>query len=289
MTDQLSHLDPEVIDEIITNALNEDVGPGDYSTLATIDENALGQAIIIAKDKGILAGVEAARRVFTIVDDKLEVTSFIGDGGVVNPGDIAMTVAGSSRSILTAERLVLNILQRMSGIATKTHHLVALIKDTRAKLLDTRKTTPNFRTFEKWAVIIGGGQNHRFALYDMIMLKDNHVDFSGSITLAVARTKKYLANNNLNLKIEVETRTLEEVEEALSSGVDRILLDNMNTDELHQAVLFVAGRCQTEASGGIDESTIQAVARTGVDYISVGALTHSYKSLDMSLQASLNK
>jgi nicotinate-nucleotide pyrophosphorylase (carboxylating) len=289
MADQLTYLDTELIDEIIKNALIEDVGPGDYSTLATIDENSQGEASIIIKGHGILAGVEAVRRAFAVVDDKLQVRTLVADGDIVKPGDIAISIVGSIQSILSAERLVLNILQRMSGIATKTHKIVALIKGTKAKLLDTRKTTPNFRVFEKWAVKIGGGHNHRFALYDMIMLKDNHIDFSGGIPLAVNRTRKYLEVNKLNLKIEVETRTQDEVEEAVDAGVDRILLDNMSTEELHKAVLFIADRCKTEASGGIDESNIQDVAKTGVDYISVGGLTHSYQSLDISLKASVNK
>ncbi len=286
---KLSYLNPELIVKILEDALKEDIGPGDYSTLASIDENTQGQASLIIKDNGVLAGVEVARQVFAILDDELNVQCFIDDGQLVKPGDIVLSLSGSARSILSAERLVLNIMQRMSGIATKTHKMKSLIDGTGVRLLDTRKTTPNFRAFEKWAVVIGGGENHRFALYDRIMLKDNHIDYSGGISEAVARTKKYLTKNNLDLKIEVETRTLDEVEEALNEGVDIILLDNMNLEELRKAVLLVNNKCATEASGGISEKNIKLVAATGVDYISVGALTHSYNSLDMSLKATITK
>jgi nicotinate-nucleotide pyrophosphorylase (carboxylating) len=286
---KLSYLNPELILKILKDALKEDIGPGDYSTLAAIDENTQGQASLIIKDNGVLAGVEVARQVFAILDDELNVQCFIDDGQLVKPGDIVLSLSGSARSILSAERLVLNIMQRMSGIATKTHKMKSLIDGTGVRLLDTRKTTPNFRAFEKWAVVIGGGENHRFALYDRIMLKDNHIDYSGGISEAVARTKKYLTKNNLDLKIEVETRTLDEVEEALNEGVDIILLDNMNLEELRKAVLLVNNKCATEASGGISEKNIKLVAATGVDYISVGALTHSYNSLDMSLKATITK
>ncbi len=287
--EKLSYLNPELILKFLQDALKEDIGPGDYSTLAAIDESTQGQASLIIKDDGILAGVEVARQVFAIVDNKLSVQSFIQDGAVVKPGDIALIVTGSARSILSAERLVLNIMQRMSGVATTTHKIKSLIDNTGVKLLDTRKTTPNFRAFEKWAVKIGGGENHRFALYDMIMLKDNHIDYSGGISKAVARTKKYLTKNKLDLKIEVETRTLDEVQEALNSGVDIILFDNMSLEEIRKAVLLVNKQCATEASGGINENNIREVAATGVDFISVGALTHSYKSLDMSLKATFEK
>jgi nicotinate-nucleotide pyrophosphorylase (carboxylating) len=289
MAEQLSYLNPDLIHNIINEGLKEDIGPGDYSTLAAIDSSTQGQASLIIKEQGILAGVEVAKQVFNIVDDHLEVQIYKQDGDLVKPRDNVLVVSGKVQSILSSERLVLNIMQRMSGIASKTNKMVSLIAGTGAKLLDTRKTTPNFRAFEKWAVKIGGGENHRFALYDMIMLKDNHIDYSGGITKAVVKTKKYLRLNNLDLKIEVETRTIAEVREALESQVDIILLDNMNPDKLREAVLLVANQCITEASGGIVEKNIRAVAETGVDYISVGALTHSYKSLDMSLKATLEK
>lgn len=287
--EQLSYLNQELILKILQDALQEDIGPGDYSTLAAIDESTQGKALLIIKDKGVLAGVAVARQVFAIVDEKLQVQSFLEDGALVKQDDIALSVTGNARSILSAERLVLNIMQRMSGVATRTHKMKSLIAGTGVKLLDTRKTTPNFRIFEKWAVKIGGGENHRFALYDMIMLKDNHIDYSGGISKAVAKTKTYLAKNNLALKIEVETRTLDEVQEALISGADIILLDNMSLEELRKAVLMVNNECVTEASGGINEKNIKLVAATGVDYISVGALTHSYNSLDMSLKATLER
>ena len=287
--EQLSYLNQELILKILQDALQEDIGPGDYSTLAAIDESTQGKALLIIKDKGVLAGVAMARQVFAIVDEKLQVQSFLEDGALVKQDDIALSVTGNARSILSAERLVLNIMQRMSGVATRTHKMKSLIAGTGVKLLDTRKTTPNFRIFEKWAVKIGGGENHRFALYDMIMLKDNHIDYSGGISKAVAKTKTYLAKNNLALKIEVETRTLDEVQEALISGADIILLDNMSLKELRKAVVMVNNECVTEASGGIYEKNIKLVAATGVDYISVGALTHSYNSLDMSLKATLER
>ena len=287
--EQLSYLNPDLILKILHDALREDIGPGDYSTLAAIDENTQGQAALIIKDSGVLAGVEAARQVFAIVDDQLQVQSFIEDGTLVEQGDIAFSLTGNARSILSAERLVLNIMQRMSGIATKTHKMNSLLTGTEVKLLDTRKTTPNFRAFEKWAVKIGGGENHRFALYDMIMLKDNHIDYAGGISAAMAKTKEYLTENNLALKIEVETRTLDEVNEALISGADIILLDNMSLEELRKAVILINSQCATEASGGISEENIKLIAATGVDYISVGALTHSYNSLDMSLKATIDK
>lgn len=287
MLKKLSYLNPELISDFIVRALKEDIGPGDYSTLSAIDEGTEGHASLIIKDHGVLAGVDVARKVFEIIDDSLEVAVNIKDGEIVKPGEIVLSVSGSARSILSSERLVLNIMQRMSGIATKTARVVSLIAGTGVKLLDTRKTTPNFRAFEKWAVKIGGGENHRFALYDMIMLKDNHIDYSGGITAAVAKSRDYLSKSGLNLKIEVETRTLPEVKEAVEAGVDIIMLDNMSTDVLRKAVLMVDKQCFTEASGGINENNIHAVAETGVDYISVGALTHSYESLDMSLKASL--
>ncbi len=271
--------------EIISIALAEDIGTGDHSTLAVIDAAATGKAQLLIKEAGILAGVEAARLVFRQVDKSLQLQAYKADGDPVQAGDVAIVLSGPVRSILMAERLALNIMQRMSGIATKTRQLVQLIADTPAQLLDTRKTTPNFRVFEKWAVRIGGGRNHRFGLYDMIMLKDNHIDFAGGITPAVQKVRKYLADRHLNLRIEVETRTLDEVAEALAAGVEVIMLDNMSLADMRQAVALIDHACQTEASGNITAENIRAVARTGVDYISMGALTYGYPSLDMSLKA----
>lgn len=280
------YLTKENIQKFIQSALEEDIREGDHSSLASIPAETQNTAQLIIKADGILAGMEMAEHIFKSVDDKLEVEFFKKDGEEVNSGDIGLKVHGSAISILSAERLVLNCLQRMSGIATYTHNLNQLIKHTSAKLLDTRKTTPNFRIAEKWAVAIGGGQNHRFGLFDMVMLKDNHNDFAGGITKAVQSTKEYLSKNNLKLRIEVETRNLDEVKEALAvGGVDVIMLDNMTVQEMKTAVEVIDGKCETEASGGITEDTIKSIAETGVDYISVGALTHSYKSLDMSLKA----
>ena len=273
--------------QAIQNALAEDVGAGDHSTLAVIDTSATGKAQLLVKEPGILAGIEAARLVFGQVDKNLCLETYKKDGDPVQSGDIAFVLSGPVRSILMAERLALNIMQRMSGIATQTHKLVQLIADTPAQLLDTRKTTPNFRIFEKWAVRIGGGHNHRFGLYDMIMLKDNHIDFAGGITPAVQKVRKYLADHHLDLRIEVETRTLDEVAEALAAGVEVIMLDNMSLADMRQAVALIDHACQTEASGNITAENIRAVARTGVDYISMGALTYGYPSLDMSLKAVL--
>lgn len=287
VTKESNHLSPSLISKIIQDALIEDIGPGDYSTLASIDENAQGVASIIIKEKGVLAGIEVANKVFVEVDPGLVVVVLKKEGAVVDVGDIVLQVKGSARSILTAERLVLNFMQRMSGIATKTKRLCSLIEGSNVSLLDTRKTTPNFRIFEKWAVRIGGGMNHRIALYDMIMLKDNHIDYAGGISKAVSKTKKFLSDNDLELKIEVETRNIAEVEDAISADIDIILLDNMTIDMLKEAVILVNKKCKTEASGGIDELNIKDVAGTGVDYISVGALTHSYKSLDMSMKAEI--
>ena len=284
---KIAYLDSNKISAFIRTALDEDIGPGDYSSLAAIDNSAEGQADLIIKEPGVLAGLEVALQVFSTIDPILKIRTFFNDGDLVQPGDLVLSVHGKAQTILSAERLALNILQRMSGIATKTARMVKLIGHTNCQLLDTRKTTPNFRMFEKWAVLIGGGTNHRFALYDMIMLKDNHIDYSGGITKAVANTRAYLKTNSLDLRIEVETRTLAEVETALEAGADIILLDNMNLEELKQAVQLVGGRVKTEASGGITETTIGPIAETGVDFISVGALTHSYKSLDMSLKASI--
>jgi nicotinate-nucleotide pyrophosphorylase (carboxylating) len=281
-----AYLTPESLQKFIQSALIEDIGPGDYSSLAAIPAEKTGKAKLLIKDEGILAGVELAGEIFKTVDSNLEVEFFKKDGDAVKPGDIGLIVSGPSASILSAERLVLNCMQRMSAIATKTHRLSQLISHTKARLMDTRKTTPNFRLMEKWAVLIGGGINHRFALYDMVMLKDNHVDFAGGIHAAIERTKKYLSENGLNLKIEIETRTLDEVCQVLEiGGVDYIMLDNMDYDTMRKAVEMIAGNYATEASGGITEETLTEVAECGVDYISMGALTHSVSSLDISLKA----
>jgi nicotinate-nucleotide pyrophosphorylase (carboxylating) len=281
-----AYITPQFLSSFIQAAFTEDVGDGDHSTLAAIPKEATSRAVLKVKDTGILAGVEIAQEIFAWFDSSLKVTPTQYDGQEVKPGDIAFTVDGSARSILTCERLVLNTMQRMSGIATKTHTLVALLKGTKATVLDTRKTTPNFRLLEKWAVLIGGGQNHRIGLFDMIMLKDNHIDMAGGISKAINQTKDYLRATKKNLRIEVETRNLKEVEEVLrTGGVDIIMLDNMDVETMRKAVALIDGRYKTEASGGITEETIRAVAETGIDYISVGALTHSYKSLDLSLKA----
>jgi nicotinate-nucleotide pyrophosphorylase (carboxylating) len=280
------YITQEFIDEFIATALAEDVGDGDHTTLASIATHASSKARLIAKDAGILAGVELATRIFHFYDKSLHLEVFLKDGAVISPGDIVLVVEGSSRSILTTERLVLNCMQRMSGIATKTHALSALVAGTRAVVLDTRKTTPNFRLPEKWAVLIGGGKNHRLGLYDMIMLKDNHIDMAGGIEQAINRTKDYLRATNRTLPIEVETRSLDEVKQVLHvGGVDVVMLDNMGLQEMKEAVRLIAGKFKTEASGNISEETIRDVAACGVDFISVGALTHSFKSIDLSLKA----
>ena len=281
-----TYITPEALDQFICAALAEDVGEGDHSSLASIPNDARNQARLIVKDDGILAGVEVAQEIFRRVDAGLSVHVQLHDGARVKYGDIAFTVSGKAQSILTAERLVLNCMQRMSGIATYTDSLNQLIAGTGAKLLDTRKTTPNFRMMEKWAVLIGGGRNHRYGLYDMIILKDNHIDYAGGIKQAIQATQTYLQRIGKNLPIEVETRNLDEVREALETGgIHRIMLDNMKPELLREAVGIINGAVETEASGGITEKTIAAVARTGVDFISVGALTHSIKSLDLSLKA----
>lgn len=280
------YITPSFLHDFIKNAFAEDVGDGDHSTLASIPKDAQSNAVLKVKDQGILAGVELALEIFSQYDPALEVKTILLDGSPIKPGDRAFTVYGSSRSILTCERLVLNCMQRMSGIATKTHELVKLLEGTHTKLLDTRKTTPNFRLLEKWGVKIGGGQNHRIGLYDMIMLKDNHIDMAGGISRAINQTKDYLRASNKKLKIEVETRNLKEVEEVLNvGGVDFIMLDNMDIATLKEAVRLINGKVKTEASGGITEQTLRSVAECGVDFISVGALTHSYRSLDLSLKA----
>lgn len=270
----------------ISSALAEDVGDGDHSTLASIPVSATSKARLLVKQEGILAGVELAELIFKHVDSTVTITIRIPDGGSIRKGDVAFVVEGSARTILTCERLVLNCMQRMSAIATRTHHLSGLIRGTKAKLLDTRKTTPNFRLMEKWAVLVGGGVNHRIGLFDMIMLKDNHVDMAGGIERAIIQTKEYLRATKKNLRIEIETRNLEEVKEVIRvGGVDVIMLDNMSAETMKEAVVLVDGRYTTEASGGITEETIRNVAESGVDFISVGALTHSVKSMDLSLKA----
>ncbi len=274
------------LDIIIVNALREDVGDGDHSSLACIPPEANGTAQLLVKDDGILAGVEFAKKVFQQIDSALEITVFIPDGEFVRYGDIAFKVSGRSQSILKAERLVLNAMQRMSAIATKTRRYVEILADLKTQILDTRKTTPGIRALEKWAVQIGGGTNHRFGLYDMVMLKDNHIDFAGGIEQAILKTNQYLKNNDLNLKIEIETRNLDEVKEVLRIGqVDRIMLDNFNFNDLRTAVKLINSRFETEASGGITEDTLRQYAECGVDFISSGALTHSVSNMDLSLKA----
>jgi nicotinate-nucleotide pyrophosphorylase (carboxylating) len=281
-----AYITKKFLDQFIETAFNEDVGDGDHSSLAAIPADKTSRAQLLVKDNGILAGVELANEIFRFFDSSLIVDVLLNDGSSVKKGDVAFFVSGPARSILTTERLVLNCMQRMSGIATRTWDLTQHIEGTKTRLLDTRKTTPNFRLLEKWAVAIGGGTNHRIGLYDMIMLKDNHIDMAGGITAAINRTKDYLRASGKNLKIEVETRNLEEVKEALATGgADFIMLDNMDTTTMRQAVELIGGKCKVEASGGITEQTIRAVAECGVDFISVGALTHSYRSLDLSLKA----
>ncbi len=275
-----------MLEQIIDNALREDIGEGDHSTLACVPENAQGTAKLLIKENGILAGVELAQMIFKRFDPNLKVEVFIEDGTAVKVGDIAFVVSGSSRSILSTERLVLNFMQRMSGIASQTNRICRLIEGTNARLLDTRKTTPGIRYMEKWAVRIGGGYNHRFALYDMIMLKDNHVDYAGGIKSAIERTHNYLRSNGKQLKIEVEVRNERELHEVIEiGGVDRIMLDNFTPEEIRTALPLIPKTIETEASGGITEANIRAYAETGIDFISVGALTHSVKSMDMSLKA----
>lgn len=272
------------LDELIQMALKEDIGDGDHSTLACIPPEAVGTAKMVAKQDGILCGAEVGKRVFLFVDPTLEVTLLKNDGDAVAKGDIVMLVEGHSGSILTAERTALNFMQRLSGIATETHRMVSMLKDLNTKLLDTRKTTPNMRLLEKYAVACGGGTNHRIGLYDMIMLKDNHIDFAGGIEAAIDRTRNYLQSKGKNLKIEIEVRDLDELQRVLDhGGVDRIMLDNFDIPTLREAVKRIDHRFETEASGGITDQTLRPYAETGVDFISVGALTHHIKSLDLSL------
>lgn len=280
------YITAEGLNQFIKSSFMEDIGEGDHSTLASVPTNQQGKASLFIKEKGIIAGLELAKRIFNHYDPNLEVNLLMKDGDAADLGDIGLTVSGSAQSILTTERLVLNCMQRMSGIATKTYHFNKLIQHTKAKLLDTRKTTPNFRMMEKWAVAIGGGQNHRYALYDMIMLKDNHIDFAGGIAEAIEATQAYLKNKKLDIKVEIETRNLKEVQTVLEvGGIDIIMLDNMTPEEMKEAVELINKQYITEASGGINENSIVAVAESGVDYISVGALTHQVQSLDISLKA----
>ncbi len=270
----------------IINALAEDTGDGDHSSLASIPSDATGRARLIIKEEGIISGLRVAREVFTTADPSLTVDILLHDGDRVKYGDITLTVSGRVQPILRAERIVLNIMQRMSGIATSTARYTQLISDTRARITDTRKTTPGMRALEKEAVRTGGGVNHRMGLYDMIMLKDNHTDYAGGITRAISRTKEYLRDKGLDLKIEVEARNINEVKEILDAGgVHRIMLDNFNIPDTRSAVKLIAGRTETESSGGITLENVRDYALCGVDYISIGALTHHIKSLDMSLKA----
>lgn len=274
------------VDLIIANGIREDIGAGDHSSLACIPYDAIGKAKLLVKEDGIISGIEFAKRVFDYIDPGLKLELLVEDGSEVKYGDICFYVTGNSQSILKSERLVLNAMQRMSAISTKTKKFVDLLAGTKTKILDTRKTTLGIRALEKWAVKIGGGENHRFALYDMIMLKDNHIDFCGGITKAIEQTKGYLLDNRLNLKIIVEARNLEEIEEILQSeGVYRILIDNFNYEDTKKAVTLIGDKCLTESSGGISLDTVKKYAECGVDFISSGAITHSVYNMDLSLKA----
>ena len=271
---------------IIKNGFREDVGRGDHTSLSCIPSNTQGKAKLLVKDTGIIAGVAFAKKVFEYFDSDLHLETFINDGAKVHHGDVVFHVSGKSQSILQAERFVLNAMQRMSAIATKTAFFVDLLKGTNTKILDTRKTTPGIRALEKWAVKIGGGVNHRFALYDMIMIKDNHIDFAGGISEAITKTKAYLEEKNLEIKIIVEARSIDEIEEILTNeGVYRILIDNFSFEDTKAAVRLINGKCLTESSGGINEKTIRKYAECGVNFISSGALTHSVYNMDLSLKA----
>jgi nicotinate-nucleotide pyrophosphorylase (carboxylating) len=279
-------MENRILREFILNSLSEDLGDGDHSSLACIPSEATGKAELLVKDNGVLAGIRVAMELFSIIDNNLKTEVILDDGARVEPGDIAFYLTGPQQSILKSERLVLNIMQRMSGIATTTSEYVSRLKGLKTKVLDTRKTTPGMRFLEKEAVRIGGGMNHRMGLYDMIMLKDNHIDFAGGIRDAITRTRAYLENNQLNLKIEIEARNLDDVRTILSTGgVDRIMLDNFSIEDTLTAVKEIDGTCETESSGGITFDTIRSYGECGVDFISVGALTHHYKSVDLSLKA----
>ncbi|RDC55395.1 carboxylating nicotinate-nucleotide diphosphorylase [Pedobacter chinensis] len=286
MRHKIYTLDIQLIHQFIKNALAEDVGDGDHTSLSTIPAGTQGKAKLIIKEAGILAGMDLAVEIFKEVDADLKIEVLLQDGAEVKVGDIGLTVSGSTHSILIAERLVLNCMQRMSGIATKTHRIVSLLKDTKTKILDTRKTTPGLRYLEKWAVRIGGGVNHRIGLYDMILIKDNHVDYAGGIANAIKAAQKYIVDQQKKLQIEIEVRNIEELSQVLAvGGVDRIMLDNFSFENLRAAVKLIDGKFITEASGGITEENVTEYAACGVDFISMGALTHSVKSLDISLKA----
>ena len=279
-------LNNPLVIQLIDIAFAEDIGPGDYTSLATINASEHGKSIIVAKDDGVLAGLDLAEYIFKKVDPNLQVKLLMQDGDKVKYGDVVLEVQGSSRSMLTAERTVLNFVQRLSGVATQTAKYVVELQGLKTHILDTRKTTPGMRLLEKWAVKIGGGENHRIGLYDMILIKDNHVDFAGGIAQAIQRTKDYLAANNLKLKIEIETRSIDELKQVMAiGGVDRIMLDNFSPELLVEAVAIINGRYETEASGGITLQTLRSYAETGVDFISSGALTHSVKAMDLSMRA----
>lgn len=278
-------IDPQELQKFIINALHEDVRDGDHTSLACVPVEAIGKARLLVKDKGVLAGIELAKKIFYQVDPAFEIDVFIEDGTPVKYGDIAFEVRGKSQAILQAERLVLNTMQRMSGIATLARQFVKAVEGLNVQILDTRKTTPLLRFLEKWAVRIGGATNYRTGLYDRIMIKDNHIDFCGNITQSVLQTQSYLAQNNLDLEITLEVRDMEELKEALAVGqINRIMLDNFDTDTMRKAVALIDQRFEVEASGGITLETVRSYAETGVDFISVGALTHSFKSLDLSLK-----
>ncbi|MCC7332773.1 MAG: carboxylating nicotinate-nucleotide diphosphorylase [Flavobacteriales bacterium] len=275
-----------LVEELIELSIREDIGNGDYTSLACIPENATGKAQLLVKERGIIAGVDLAKTIFDKIDNHIQFMPLISDGSHINPGDIVFKIEGKSQSILKAERLVLNFMQRMSGIATKTNRYVSLLEGLKTKVLDTRKTTPGNRLIEKMAVKIGGGYNHRMGLYDMIMIKDNHIDFAGGIEQAIHKTVEYLNSKNLSLQIEIEARNLGELNQILNVGkINRIMLDNFSFEDLREAIKLIDGKYETEASGGINENTIRAYAECGVDYISVGALTHQINSLDLSLKA----
>jgi nicotinate-nucleotide pyrophosphorylase (carboxylating) len=279
-------MESRILREFIIKGIEEDIGEGDHSSLACIPENATGKARLLIKEKGILAGVRIAEKVFSAIDNQVKIEVYITDGARIVPGNVAFLIKGNLRSILRSERLVLNIMQRMSGIATSTREYVDRIKGTPAKILDTRKTTPGMRFAEKEAVRIGGGENHRMGLYDMIMLKDNHIDYAEGIRSAIERTHEYLKKKDKKLRIEIEARNIDDVKQILNcSGVDRIMLDNFSVKETLNAIKMIGGRFETESSGGITLETVRAYAECGVDYISIGALTHHIKSLDMSLKA----